>query len=393
VSTTGAASRRRPPTVAGHPSGFWLLLAVTGVLVVIGLVMVLSASSVQSLREHGNTWVYFLRQVMWLALGLVAMAATLKLDYRIWRRFAPPLLAVTVVLLVLVVIPGVGINVYGSSRWLGAGPFRMQPSELAKLAMLLFVADLLARRADRITDHHRVLKPVIIVTGFIGGLIMLQPDLGTTMVMGGMVFALLFVAGVPLLPLASVGVAGTALALTLALSADYRRERVLAFLNPEADPSNTGFQTLQSIYAVSEGGISGVGIGASRAKYGFLPNAHTDFIYAIIGEEAGLIGAVLVLGLFVAFAFLGVRAAVRAPDRFGMLLAAGITASITAQAMVNIGAVLGLLPITGVPLPLVSSGGSSLIITMAAVGLLLNVARQAREPVRRRRDEPAPAPS
>jgi cell division protein FtsW len=207
---------------------------------------------------------------------------------------------------------------------------------------------------------------------------MLQPNLGTTILLGAIVLSLLWVAGTPMLPLTGLAAAGAVLATGLALWAPYRRARVLAFLDPMADYQNGGYQNVQSLVGIASGGITGTGLGESRAKWGFLPEAHTDFIFAIIGEELGMVGALTVVALFVALALLGVRTALQAPDRFGMLLAAGITTWILVQAFVNMGAVVGVLPITGVPLPFVSSGGSSLIFTMAATGLLLNVARQAR---------------
>lgn len=374
---------RPPPPVprpVTRPQGYVVLLALVGVLVVVGLVMVLSASSVASMRDYGSTWSIFLKQAMWAGLGLASLAVTLRVDYRRWRRLTVPLLLAAAALLLLVLVPGVGVRVYGASRWVGAGPLRFQPSELAKLAILLFAADLLARRAGRMGDTRLTLRPVLVVTTAFVALVMAQPDMGTTMVISAITFAVLFVAGVPLLPLSGVAVVGGAASAGLAFGEGYRRERLFAFLDPSADPANTGYQTLQSLNALAEGGVGGVGLGAGRAKYGFLPNAHTDFIFAVLGEEVGLVGALLVVALFCAFAVFGVRAALRAPDRFGTLLAAGVTAWVCGQAFVNIGAVIGLLPVTGVPLPFVSFGGSSLIVVMAAVGMLLNVARQGREP-------------
>jgi cell division protein FtsW len=271
-----------------------------------------------------------------------------------------------------------GVAVGGATRWLGVGVVRVQPAELAKLALLVFTADLLARRLDHVGDWRLTTAPVLAVLAVVGGLVLLQPDMGTALVLGVIAFAVLFVAGTPL-PTMSLLLAGSSLvSLVFAFSAPYRRARLTAFLSPWSDPGNTGYQIAQSLIGQASGGLTGVGLGASRAKWGFLPNAHTDFIFAIIGEEVGLLGSLLVVGLFVGFAVLGVRAAVRAPDRFGTLLAAGITAWIVGQAVVNIGAVVGVLPVTGVPLPFVSFGGSSLVITMAATGILLNVAHQGR---------------
>lgn len=357
-----------------------VLLAIVGVLTVVGLVMVLSASSVQSQREVGSTWSYFARQLLWVGIGVVTLLAMARLDYRRWRRLSVPFLAVCTVLLVLVLVPGLGVRVNGARSWFDLGPMRMQPSELTKLAVLLFCASLLARRSHRLDEWRLTLLPVCVVAGGIAFLIMLQPDLGTTIVLGSITFAVLFVAGVPLLRLGGVGAAATAGALVLALGKTYRRNRILAFLDPSKDPLNTGYQLNQSFMGVASGGWTGVGLGESRAKWGFLPNAHTDFIFAIICEELGLLGAVTVVALFLAFAVFGTRTALAAPDRFGTLVAAGITAWILTQAFVNVGGVVGLLPITGLTLPFISFGGTSLVITMAATGILVNVARQGRAP-------------
>ncbi|MDP8986973.1 MAG: putative lipid II flippase FtsW [Actinomycetota bacterium] len=364
------------------PSSFLLMAVLVAALNGIGLVMVLSASSVQSLAELGSTWGYFTRQATWLGVGTAALACTLAVDYRRWRRLAVPLLALSGVLLVVVLSP-LGVRVNGAQSWLALGPARMQPAELAKLALLLFCADLLARRAHRLHHSALTLRPILVVGGGIAGLMMLQPDLGTTIVLASIVVSVLFLAGVPLVRLTGVLAVASAAFLVLAMSAAYRRDRILAFLHPSQDPMNTGYQLTQSLTGVASGGVFGVGLGASRAKYGFLPNAHTDFIFAIISEELGLLGALLVLGLFVGFAVLGVRIAMHAPDRFGMLVAGGITAWLLAQAAVNVGGVLGLLPITGLTLPYISFGGSSLVVTMAATGILLNIARQGGAPGRR----------
>jgi cell division protein FtsW len=383
------APRRRSKTYAG-------LLAIITILNLLGLVMVLSASSVIALDDYGSSWYVVMRQGMWLAFGTAACVVVLRVDYHRWRRLALPALLGTGGLLVLVLVPGIGVTVNGASRWLGYGPFSLQPSELAKLTVLLFVADLLARRAAWMDDVHLTLRPVVVVFGVVAVLLMAQPNLGTTLVLGAIVLSLLFVAGTPFLPLTGMAAAGAAVATGLALWAPYRRARVLAFLDPWADYENTGYQNIQSLVGVASGGITGTGLGESRAKWGFLPYAHTDFIFAIIGEELGLIGAMFVVLLFVGLCVLGARAALLAPDRFGLLLAAGVTVWFGVQAFVNIGAVIGILPITGVPLPFVSYGGSSLLFSMVGAGLLLNVARQAQlpdAPVRRaeprRRSVPA----
>ena len=379
-------SRRRHPTAKPAPprprrsKTFVGLLVVITMLNLLGMVMVLSASSVSALDTYGSTWTIALRQGGWLLAGTAVGILLMRADYHRWRRLAVPLLGLSVFLLVLVLVPGVGRNINGASRWLGYGPFSIQPSELAKLAVLLFMADLLARRAAWMHDLQLTLVPVISVFGGVAVLLMLQPNLGTTLVLGSLVLAVLFVAGAPLAPLSGISVVGGLVAAVLALAAPYRRARVLAFLDPWKDYQDTGYQNIQSLVGLASGGITGVGLGQSRAKWGFLPYAHTDFIFAIIGEELGLLGALAVVVLFVALCTLGARASLLAPDRFGMLLAAGITVWFGVQAFVNIGAVIGILPITGVPLPFVSYGGSSLLVSMAAAGLLLNVARQAQLP-------------
>jgi len=357
------------------------------VLCGIGVMMVLSASSVQALRSYGGPWVFFIRQVLWVAAGGLALFLAAKIDYRRWRKVALPLLGLCVALLVLVLIPGVGVSVGGSSRWLGVGELRFQPSEVTKLALLLFAADLIVRRTERDGQQAVLVRPLILVTGLIGLLVMLQPDMGTGMILVLLVMVVLFVGGVPMARMMGLLAGWGAGAVVLGLLEGYRRARLLAFMNPWEDPLNTGYQIAQSLVALSTGHLSGVGLGASRAKWGFLPNAHTDFIFAIIGEELGLIGTVLVVLLFAAFAVFGIRAALRAPDRFGTLVAAGVTTWVVGQAFINLGAVIGILPVTGVPLPFVSFGGSALVITMAAVGILVNVARQG-APARR----PVPAP-
>ena len=374
-----AAARRKRRRPSGRSTPVFMgLLGVVVTLNLVGLVMVLSASSYTSQGEYGSPWFYLQRQAMWSGLGAFVLLAVLRVDYRRWRRFAGLGAVVTLGLLLLVLVPGIGVGANGATRWIGWGPLTIQPSELAKLGILLFSADLLARRIHRIHDTRTTLRPVLVVTGVAAALIMAQPNLGTTLVLGAIVLSLLFVAGSPLGRLAALAGVGVVAATLAALAAPYRRARVFAFLDPWADPLNTGYQTIQAWAAIAEGGISGVGVGAGRAKWGFLPFAHTDFIFAVIAEELGLVGAVAVLALFVTLAVLGVRTALRAPDAFGTLLASGVTGWFVMQAFVNIGAVVGVLPITGVPLPFVSAGGSSLLASMAAAGILLNVARQTR---------------
>ena len=373
--TGRVAGRARPAPLASARSTQVVLGLVVALLCLIGLVMVLSASSVQALRE-GDSWFYFRRQALWVLAGTAALLLAARTDYRRLHRLGLPLLGLSVVLLVAVLVPGVGITVGGSSRWLGVSSWRMQPSELAKLGLLFFGADLLARMGNRPATAKGALRVMLVAFTTVAVLVMLQPDLGTTLVAGAMVLCLLHVAGAPLRSVFSLVVTGAAGAFVLGMAEPYRRERLLSFLNPWADAGNTGYQVVQSLVGLGTGEVTGVGVGASRAKWGFLPNAHTDFIFSIVGEELGLIGSLTVLGLLAAFALVGIRVALRAPDRFGMLLGAGITAWVVAQAFINIGAVVGVLPVSGVPLPFVSFGGSSMILLMGAVGVLLNIASQ-----------------
>jgi cell division protein FtsW len=338
--------------------------------------MVLSASSVEALRLYGGPWLFFERQLIWVALGTVALALAARADYHRWRRVAGPGVVASLLLLLVVLAPGLGLAVGGATRWIGWGPVRVQPSELAKLALLVFSADLLARRADRVHERGAIVRPLLVVTGALGALVVLEPDMGTAIVLALIALTVVFVGGLPWWRMAGLLVGTSAAGLAVGLVEGYRRARLFSFLDPWKDAGNTGYQVAQSLVALGSGHVTGVGLGASRAKWGFLPNSYTDFIFAIIGEELGLIGTVLVVGLFVAFAVLGVQAALRAPDRFGSLVAAGVTGWVAGQALVNMGAVTGRLPVTGVPLPFVSFGGSSLVVSMAAVGILVNVARQ-----------------
>ena len=363
----------------GHPS---VLITVAVVaLVLLGLIMILSASSVAAFATYGSSFMFFKRQLVWALLGIVAFIFFARLDYRRLSGLGYVLFVIVVGLLLAVLVPGVGVSVGGSSRWLSLGPVSFQPSEVAKLALILFAGDVFSRKQERSFDSfsHTAI-PLIPALGCLALLVILQPDLGTTLVLGFIGIGMLFVAGAPLRYIAPIASAGAVLAAVAAVAEPYRRARILAFLNPWADPFNTGYQTIQSLIAMGSGGWFGVGLGASRQKWLYIPNAHTDFIYAILGEEMGLFGTVVVLGLFGFLGYMGIRVARKAPDRFGMLLASGIVVWVTLQALLNIGTVTAALPITGVPLPLVSFGGTSLLILLAAMGILVNIAHQGESP-------------
>jgi cell division protein FtsW len=374
TAARAAAKAAVKPISWSDPAG--LLMTTTGVLVLVGLVMILSASLWNS---ESSPFLYFNKQALWAGLGLVAFFFFSRFDYKRLKGLGYVALPIVVLLLLLVLVPGLGTNVGGSSRWFRIGALSFQPSEAAKLALILFAADVFSRKKEKMFKHFgHAAMPMIPVLGLLAVLVLLQPDLGTTALLGFIGMGMLFVAGARVRHMLPFALTGTALAVGAALFEPYRRARVLAFLNPWADPLNTGYHTIQSLIALGSGGWFGVGLGASRQKWTYVPNAHTDFIFAILGEEMGLLGTLVIVGLFAFLAYLGITTARRAPDRFGMLVAAGITIWITLQALVNMGAVTAALPVTGVPLPLVSFGGTSLVICLTAMGILTNIARQGR---------------
>ncbi len=378
-------SRRRKSgfevTDLGRANSAFLVALFTS-LTLFGLVMVLSASSVASLHLLGEDSPFglFRKQLIRAGIGTVGFLVGAHMDYRRVRRFAAPAMVGVLVLLVAVLVPGIGRTVNGSQRWIGVGGFVIQPSELAKLVMVIFIADLLARRERRMDRPELTIRPVMLTVCLLSGLIVLQPKLGTPLVLVAVACLMLFVAGARLPSLfawaGGLAAAGTA----MALAVSYQQDRLTSFLDPWKDPGGDGFQIIQSRVGIASGGVGGVGLGASRAKWGFLPESQTDFIFAIVAEEVGLIGASAVILAFVLVAFFGVRAALGAPDRFGMLLAAGITIWLVFQAFLNIGIVIGVLPTTGEPLPFLSYGGTSIIVTLTAAGLLTGVSRRAVDP-------------
>ncbi len=373
---------RRAGTLKITPSGQRLALMLTLLvlgLTLFGLVMVLSASSVTSLHDtDASPFSQFRRQLMWAGLGAASFVAARRMDYRWLQKIATPLLVVAIGLMVAVLIPGVGRNINGSSRWLGIGPMVFQPSELTKLAVVIFIADLLTRRHKRMDRPDLTVRPVMAVLALVSVLLLMQPKLGTPVILGAVGLMMLFVAGGRLDHLAGWTVLAGSAATFFAFSSPYRRLRITAFLDPWGDPTGIGLQSIQSQVGIASGGLVGVGLGAGRAKWGFLPYAHTDFIFAIVAEEVGLIGSAALIISFLLLGYLGMRIAMKAPDRFGMLLAAGLTSWLIVQAFLNIGMAIGLLPITGEPLPFVSAGGSSLCAVLGAAGLLTSVARRTR---------------
>ncbi len=374
--------RSEPRATRQRVSNRTALLVVVAALCMVGLVMVMAASGYTSLVDYGSVWSIFVRQVIWMALGGIAMAATVHLDVVWWRKLRGVMVVGTLLLLVAVLIPGVGVRAGGSSRWIGFGQLRLQPSELMKLSLVVFGADLLDRRAKMVANPRAAVVPMIAIWAVSAGLVVLQPDMGTAVVLSCITFALLYVGGVPLRPIAKVLGAMAVLAVLVGLADPYRRARLLSFLDPFAHRSGSGYQVVQSLVGLGSGRLYGLGLGAGTERWGLLPNAHTDFIFSVIGQETGLIGAIAILGLFMALAWFGFRAALAAPDRYQFLLATAITCWIMTEAAINVGAVIGLLPVTGIPLPFISFGGSSLVVTMAAVGILVNIAGAGKGPVR-----------
>jgi cell division protein FtsW len=378
VSTrTDQRRRQRPAPVNRWPPVAISLTVVTVLLMLLGLLMSFSASIVDAAQD-GDAFGTFRRQATWAAIALPAFALATRFPRRHLRALSWPLILVALVTLVIVLIPGIGVSRFGSTRWLGFGGFVFQPSEIAKLALLLWLADVLERKrpsdgSPHTTEH--LLVPAVPLLIVMGGLVMLQPDLGTTVLLALIVGAMLFVEGLRLRFLLGGVLAAAAAVALLIVIAPYRVARIRGWLHAEEFAQAEGFQLVQSWVALGSGGVFGLGLGSSRGKWNFVPNPETDFVFAIIGEELGFVGGVGLIMLFLVLLLLGLHVAFTAAPGFDRTLSFTITAWVVGQAFVNIGTVTGLLPITGVTLPLVSAGGSSLLVTMTALGLLINVAR------------------
>ena len=352
-----------------------ILVLVTLGLTAFGLVMVYSATSAPAALGGGDPVFYLKRESIYAALGVVLLLIASRIDYRTLRHLAPILMLASFGLCLAVLVLGEQVN--GARRWLGVGPLAFQPSELAKLSLAIWASAYLARhRAPQ--SLKELLRPIGLTTGLLAGLILLEPDLGTVIAIGIVLGAILVVSGVPLRVLAAGGSIAVALGLAAIWFEPYRRARLFSFVHPWHDAQGAGFQTLQAIIGFGSGGFFGTGIGQGVAKVNYLPEAHTDMIFATIGEELGLVGAALVIAAYCAFAYAGLRVALRCRDQFGKRLAAGLTTLVCGQALVNLAAVLGLAPLTGITLPFVSYGGSSLVVSLASVGVLLNIAGHGR---------------
>ncbi len=396
TADTSAAARAPKPQVTAQPSGlrsrfgawlgrpmtsFQLIIAVAGLLTTLGLIMVLSASGVRSYGADGSAWVIFGKQVLWTIIGIVGAYLALRVSVRFIRRVAFTGYVVTIILLVLVLVPGIGNLANGSRKWFVIAGFSMQPSELAKIAFAIWGAHLLAARRMERASLRELLIPLVPAGVIALALIVAQPDLGQTVSLGIILLALLWYAGLPLRVFVTSMLAVFMAGAVLAMSAGYRSDRVRSWMNPENDPMDTGYQARQAKFALAHGGIFGDGLGQGVAKWNYLPNAHNDFIFAIIGEELGFIGAFGLLALFGVFAYTGMRIARRSADPFLRLLTATTTMWVLGQAFINIGYVIGILPVTGIQLPLISAGGTSTAATLFMIGIMANAARHEPEAV------------
>ncbi len=362
-------------------ASFHLIVTIATLLTLLGLVMVLSASSVEAYTAGGSAYSLFRQQILFALIGCVLFYLALRIPIRRLRQWSFPVFGLSVVALFLVLIPGIGTEVQGSRRWIDLGVVSVQPSEIVKVTLVVWGAHLLASRRSEQAPLKDVLVPLVPAGMLVCLLVVLEPNLSTTIALGIVLAALLWFGGLPVRLFVTIAISGIVAAAVLALTAGYRSDRMRAFFNPGEDPQGIGYQARQAMYSLADGGIWGRGLGQSRAKWSYLPNSHNDFIFAIIGEELGFLGCALVLGLFALFVYTGLRIATRSVDPFLRLLTATATSWITAQALINVGYVVGLLPVTGLQLPLVSAGGSSLAITLFMFGIIANAARHEPEAV------------
>lgn len=355
-----------------------ILIIATLSLLSIGLIMVYSASAIWADFKFDDSFFFAKRQMLFAGVGVVAMFFIMNIDYWTWRTWAKVLIIVCFVLLVAVLIPGIGMERNGSRSWIGVGAFSIQPSEFMKIAMIIFLAKFLSERQKLITSFKKGLVPSLSLVFLAFGIIMLQPDLGTGTVMVGTCIVMIFISGARISHFVGLGLLGVAGFVGLVLSAPYRIKRITSFMDPWQDPQDSGFQIIQSLFAIGPGGLFGLGLGQSRQKFFYLPEPQTDFIFAIVSEELGFIGGSLVILLFALLLWRGIRIAMGAPDLYGSFLAVGIIAMVAIQVMINIGVVTGLMPVTGITLPFLSYGGSSLTLMLMAIGVLLNISRYSR---------------
>lgn len=356
-----------------------MMIVCTLLLLAIGVIMVYSASAVRAFHDFGDSMYYLKRQSIFAVLGVIAMYVTMNTDYWVWKKMAKPIVIISFILLIIVLIPGIGVIRGGARSWLGISSLGIQPSEFAKLGLIIFLAKILSEQSKvSITTFFKGLMPPLLIVGAAFGLIMLQPDLGTGAVLVGAALFVIYTAGARIAHLAGLAMIGVIGLVGLIVAAPYRLQRITAFIDPWQDPLGAGYQSIQSLYAIGPGGLVGLGLGMSRQKYSYLPEPQTDFIFSILAEELGFIGGATVIVLFLLLIWKGMRTAITAPDTFGSLLATGIVGIIAVQVIINIGVVIGMMPVTGITLPLISAGGSSLTLLLTAIGILLNISRYAR---------------
>ncbi len=374
-----ASSRGRFGVWAGRPLfDFHVILAVTALLVAFGLTMVLSSSSVESFVTSGSPYARFLPQAMYAAIGVVAFVAIVRVSTRTIRRWAPWLLGIAGVLLVLVLIPGIGVEQMGARSWFVVAGVSFQPSEFAKVALVIWCAHLIATYLSAGADVNTALKPLALVSTLVMALVVLQRDLGTMITIGIIVMSVLWFGGFRARYVTAITVTGVVASVILGLTAGYRSDRIKAFMNPDLDPQGLNYQTIQAKYALANGGVFGTGLGQSDAKWSYLPQSHNDFIFAVVGEELGFVGALLLIALFAIVLLVGMRISQRSTDPFLRILTAAATTWIVLQAFINVAYVVGLVPVTGLQLPLISAGGTSMVTTMMMFGFIAHAA--LREP-------------
>jgi len=362
----------------GPPPGtFYVIVSVVLVFVMLGLVMVLSASAVTQANVGNSPYAVFSRQVIWASFGLIGMIFATQVPYTIWKPLTIPLLALGTAAMAAPFVPGLGTPVNGAHSWIQFAGLSMQPSEFLKLVVVIAASSLLTVRAHELGDLRKTLYPIAALAGAAAAMSLVQGDLGSAIVLGAIVLGVAWIAGVPIWPLTGLTLTIVVVAIGIVVSDPRRLSRFTAFMNIEETKEFESYQVYQGLVSIANGGLTGSGIGGSRTKLGYLPYAHSDFIFSIIADELGMIGAAAVIGGFIVLVAFGIQAALAAPDRFGMLLAGGISAWFGVQTIINLGGVTGVMPVTGLTLPFFSAGGSSLFVSMFAAGLLLSVARRA----------------
>ena len=346
----------------------WLIIGLTLGLTIFGIIMVGNVSVLKAYQDFGDKFHYLRLQIYWALLGIGAFFVTSLLNYNFWKKVAIPLIIFSLITLILVLIPGIGTQALGARRWLGFGFFSFQPAELAKLSFIFYLSSFFSKKKN--------IWPFLAILGILVGLIMLEPDLGTTVVLAATGLSIYFISGAPIFAIGLIALFSILSGVGLIITSPYRKERLLTFFDPSRDPLGASYHIRQVLIAIGSGGLFGVGLGQSRQKYEYLPEVTTDSIFAIIAEETGFIGGVIILGLFLLLVWRGFRIAKEAPDEFGKLLAVGITSWIGFQALINLCSMVALVPLTGIPLPFISYGGSSLVLSLVAMGILVNISKQ-----------------